>query len=396
MRDPRRGAPQGARTTCSATQLAKAPTARGRWLAARRARDDATTRRRSRRSPARLRGRGRVLGACASSAPRRSARSGRARLRRARDGARGEAPEGASRRRRRARRLPDDEAAEAASVRARCRDASYLVEAEAARALGKTQAAVGVRRARRGGGANSPGPTSSRVGAIDGLAALRDERATAAPPVADAVRPPDARAPRGVLALPKLTTRQKTREALEDLLDDADPHLRHRRRARPRRDRRREGARRRCATASTSTSTPRVRRRLREALRDLGGRREARRDQMQGRSRASCRASTPAQGARRPARGAASAADAPPERGHGEGHGGASTAARQARRARRRQAEASRERPRTAPIRVERRGAVAVWTIDRPDRMNASRAATLSRSASSRAKRRPTPACAPS
>ncbi len=50
-----------------------------------------------------------------------------------------------------------------------------------------------------------------------------------------------------------------------------------------------------------------------------------------------------------------------------------------------------------APVRVERRGTVAIWTIDRPDRMNErSRARPSSLSSARRAKRWPTPACGPS
>jgi aminopeptidase N len=105
------------------------------------------------------------------------------------------------------------------------RDDSYLVEAEAARALGRTR---------------QPSAFDTlvelldrpswfdvvRAGAIDGLAALRDERAV--PHMAARVRyghPPRARRA-AIMSLPKLTGDKRTRETLELLLDDGDPLLR--------------------------------------------------------------------------------------------------------------------------------------------------------------------------
>jgi aminopeptidase N len=147
------------------------------------------------------------------------------------------------------------------------RDDSYLVEAEAARALGKTR---------------QPGAFDTlvdlldrpswfdvvRAGAIDGLATLRDDRAV--PHMIARVRyghPPRARRA-AILSLPKLAGDRKAREALEQLLDDADPLLRVEVvralgelgdvKARPSlRDR------------LEVDLDPRVRRRVREVLRDL-------------------------------------------------------------------------------------------------------------------------------
>ncbi len=122
-------------------------------------------------------------------------------------------------------------------------DASYLVEAEAARALGKTKRATAyevlVELAARASWADV-----IALGAIDGLAALRDERA--APYLLSWTKygRPTRMRRSAILALPKLDDGRRTREALEDLLDDADPASPDRRRARPRRPGRREVPRR--------------------------------------------------------------------------------------------------------------------------------------------------------
>jgi aminopeptidase N len=149
------------------------------------------------------------------------------------------------------------------------RDESYLVEAEAARALGSTRQASAfetlVEILDRPSWADV-----IRSGAIDGLAALRDERAV--PHVMTRTRyGVHARGRRSaILALPKLATDRRAREALEDLLDASDPYLRvdvvraigelgdAKSRAALHRqlDRELDG---------------RVRRRIREVLRDLGG-----------------------------------------------------------------------------------------------------------------------------
>ncbi len=147
------------------------------------------------------------------------------------------------------------------------RDESYLVEAEAARALGRTR---------------QPAALDTlvdllerpswfdvvRAGAIDGLAALRDDRAL--PHLTARVRyghPQRARRA-AILSLPKLASDRKTRETLELLLEDPDPILRI------------DVARALGEMGDTKARTAlrerlevdldaRVRRRIRETLRDL-------------------------------------------------------------------------------------------------------------------------------
>ena len=105
------------------------------------------------------------------------------------------------------------------------RDDSYLVEGEAARAMGRTRQAAAfetlVDLLERPSWFDVV-----RAGAIDGLAALRDDRAL--PHLGASTRyghPPRARRA-AIMALPKLASDRKTREALEQLLDDGDPLLR--------------------------------------------------------------------------------------------------------------------------------------------------------------------------
>ncbi|MDP9149976.1 MAG: HEAT repeat domain-containing protein [Myxococcota bacterium] len=104
-------------------------------------------------------------------------------------------------------------------------DPSYLVESEAARALGRTRQHAAfdvlVDLLERPSWFDV-----IRAGAIDGLAALRDERAL--PHLSARMRygyPPRARRA-SILALPKLASDRRTREALEQLLDDRDPLVR--------------------------------------------------------------------------------------------------------------------------------------------------------------------------
>jgi aminopeptidase N len=147
------------------------------------------------------------------------------------------------------------------------RDDSYLVEAEAAKALGRTRqpAALDVLVDLL----DRPSWFDVvRAGAIDGLAALRDDRALAH--VNARVRyghSPRARRA-AIMSLPKLGADRKTRETLELLLDDGDPLLRvdvvralgelGDAKARP-------ALRERLET----DLDPRVRRRIREVMRDL-------------------------------------------------------------------------------------------------------------------------------
>lgn len=157
------------------------------------------------------------------------------------------------------------------------RDASYLVEAEAARALGATKQGAAFETLVEVLDRPSWGDVI-RCGAVDGLANMRDERAI--PHVIARTRYGiPARARRAaILALPKLSADRKTREALEELLDAQDPHVRVdvaraladlgdvRSRAALQRQLERE-------------LDGRVRRRLREVLRDLAatGKREVER-----------------------------------------------------------------------------------------------------------------------
>jgi aminopeptidase N len=148
-------------------------------------------------------------------------------------------------------------------------DASYLVEAEAARSLGKTRQNAAFDALLDILDRPSWGDVI-RVGVIEGLAALRDDRA--APHVLARTRygQPNRARRAAILAVPKLVEGRKGREALEDLLDDADPHLRI-------------DVVRAIADIGDPKSRPalrsrldtdldaRVRRRVREALRDIGG-----------------------------------------------------------------------------------------------------------------------------
>jgi aminopeptidase N len=147
------------------------------------------------------------------------------------------------------------------------RDDSYLVESEAARALGRTRQAAAfdvlVDLLERPSWFDVV-----RAGAIDGLAALRDDRAV--PHLSAGVRygHPTRVRRAAAIALPKLAGDRKARETLEQLLDDGDPLLRvdavralgdlGDAKARPAlRDR-----------LDTDTDA-RVRRRIREVMRDL-------------------------------------------------------------------------------------------------------------------------------
>ncbi|CAN5831601.1 hypothetical protein BH11MYX4_BH11MYX4_42160 [soil metagenome] len=149
------------------------------------------------------------------------------------------------------------------------RDESYLVEAEAARALGKTRQSsaydVLLDVMDRPSWADA-----IAAGAIAGLASLRDDRALphlyARTRYGHASRVPRAAA----LAIPKLSTDRRAREHIEDLLDDSDPIVRidvvlalaDLGDARSRGPLRARGE---------VDLEPRVRRRIREVVRDLGG-----------------------------------------------------------------------------------------------------------------------------
>ena len=149
------------------------------------------------------------------------------------------------------------------------KDASYLVEAEAARSLGSTRQASGfdtlVDILDRPAWADV-----IRAGAIDGLANLRDERAL--PHVIARTRYGISTRGRraAILALPKLASDRKARETLEELLEGADPYLRVDvvRALADLGDAKARGALHRQLDKDLDG---RVRRRIRETLRDLGG-----------------------------------------------------------------------------------------------------------------------------
>ncbi len=99
------------------------------------------------------------------------------------------------------------------------------MEGEAARALGRTRQAAAfdtlVDLLER-----SSWFDVVRAGAIDGLAALRDERALPHLSARTRYGHPTRARRAAIMALPKLASDRKTRESLEALLDDADPVLR--------------------------------------------------------------------------------------------------------------------------------------------------------------------------
>ena len=248
-------------------QLAKAPTARGRWLAANALSksDDAPT-------IAALRERladekefwgvrtasadalGSIRGNAAQKALSDAISAKHPKVRRAIVSALGA--------------FKNKEAADALKKKA-LKDDSYLVEGEAARSLGRTKDASAFDTLTEVLERRSWADVI-RVGAIDGLAALKDERG--APLLLAQLRygqPTRARRA-SVMAVPKIMTGAKGREALEDLLDDADPYLRIDV-ARALSDYGDAKARGALGERLGVDLDPRVRRRIREALRDLGG-----------------------------------------------------------------------------------------------------------------------------
>jgi aminopeptidase N len=105
------------------------------------------------------------------------------------------------------------------------RDDSYLVEAEAARALGRTRQTAAfdtlldlLERA--------SWFDVVRAGAIDGLGALRDDRAVSHLGARVRYGHPARVRRASIMSLPKIATDRKTREAIELLLDDSDPLVR--------------------------------------------------------------------------------------------------------------------------------------------------------------------------
>jgi aminopeptidase N len=154
-------------------------------------------------------------------------------------------------------------------------DDSYLVEADAARALGATRQPLAFDTLLDVLDRPSWADVI-RAGAIDGLAALRDDRAL--PHVVARTRYgiPTRGRRAAIMALPKISGERKTREALEELLDGTDPYLRVDvvRALVDLGDAKSRGALQRQLDRELDG---RVRRRIREALRDIGtaGKREA-------------------------------------------------------------------------------------------------------------------------
>ncbi len=149
------------------------------------------------------------------------------------------------------------------------RDESYLVEAEAARSLGKTRREEAFEVLLDVMDRASWSDVIA-AGAIDGLAALRDDRAL--PHLYARTRYGHSSRVRraAALAIPKLATDRRAREHLEELLEDSDPILRMDvvRALADLGDARSRGALRARGEVDLDA---RVRRRIKEALRDLGG-----------------------------------------------------------------------------------------------------------------------------
>jgi aminopeptidase N len=156
-------------------------------------------------------------------------------------------------------------------------DASVLVSAAAARSLGATRHELAfdtlVELLERPSWAEV-----LRAGAIGGLARLRDERGVAVLRDHTKYGVPTRARRAAIASLPTLSHTRKTREVLEELLDESDPHLRVSvtDALAELGDVKARGALRRQLERDLDA---RVRRRIREVLRDLGGkgRRETRR-----------------------------------------------------------------------------------------------------------------------
>jgi aminopeptidase N len=153
------------------------------------------------------------------------------------------------------------------------RDDSYLVEAEAARALGKTRQSTAFEVLLD----VMDRPSWADVvaaGTIDGLAALREDRALPHLFARTRYGHPTRVRRAAALAIPKLSTDRRAREHLEDLLDDSDPILRMDvvRALTDLGDTRSRSALR---ARMEIDLDPRVRRRIKEALRDLGEKKAA-------------------------------------------------------------------------------------------------------------------------
>ncbi|HVJ14568.1 MAG TPA: M1 family aminopeptidase [Polyangiaceae bacterium] len=148
------------------------------------------------------------------------------------------------------------------------KDPSYLVEAEAARALGRTKQPAALRPLLAMVDRASWGDVT-RAGALDGMAALRDEQALDTVIQRTAYGYPTRGRRAAIAALAALSDSRRVREHLENLLEDRDPHLKIEVVAALERlgDTRARGALRRLQDGELDG---RVLRRVREAIRELG------------------------------------------------------------------------------------------------------------------------------
>jgi aminopeptidase N len=148
-------------------------------------------------------------------------------------------------------------------------DESYMVQSDAARSVGKTKQSQALDVLLDVVDRKSWADVVA-VGALDGFAAMRDDRGV--PHVIARTRyGHPTRARRAAIgALPKIAETRKARETLEDLLEDKDPYLRVDV-VRALADLGDAKARPALRSRLETDLDPRVRRRIREALRDLGG-----------------------------------------------------------------------------------------------------------------------------
>jgi aminopeptidase N len=149
------------------------------------------------------------------------------------------------------------------------RDASYVVESEAARALGRTRQSAAFETLIDVMDRASWADVIA-AGAIDGLANLRDDRALAHLYKRTRYGHSSRVRRAAALAIPKLATDRRAREHLEDLLDDGDPILRMDI-VRALSDLNDPRARAALRARVEIDLDARVRRRIKEVLRDLGG-----------------------------------------------------------------------------------------------------------------------------
>jgi aminopeptidase N len=105
------------------------------------------------------------------------------------------------------------------------KDRSYFVESEAARSLGRTRQSAAYDTLIEVLDRTAWGDII-RVGALDGLAALRDDRAISHVLARTRYGTKNRGRRAAIVALARLTTDRKYREALEELLEDTDPYLR--------------------------------------------------------------------------------------------------------------------------------------------------------------------------